>query len=876
MNIIARGQNDLVISEFMALNSSSLLDEDGDFSDWIEIHNSGPSEVNLNGWFLTDNADNFTKWAFPAVTLDTNEYLVVFASGKDRKLEKAKLHSNFKLSSSGEFFALIKPGGTQYTTVFAPAYPQQFNDISYGEYSGKYIYFSDPTPGAENVSSTYISTPNFSMEHGYFRSPFDLQLSSELDSVDIYYTTDASTPSKANGTKYSTSINITATTVIRAIAIKEGIGSSKTKTQSYIFPEDVIHQSNNQPGYPETWIDQRNEIEIPGNYNMKPEFVNIPEVTSVIIQSLESLPIISIVSDIDNFFSRSTHPDSGGIYMYNGEPDGSTINLKYHLGRGWIRPGSVEYFNSDAKDGSIDFQANCGLKIHGGATRTRAKTEKHSFKIGFKSEYGPSKLKRQLFGKDSPDQYDWLVLRGGFDRRLGQQVRDPWAKSAIRDMGQYAARSKFVHVYLNGLYWGMYNLSEQLDENCMRDNLGGSADDYDIIKDYYEIEAGDSIAWAKLVAMAGDNIENNENYQKLLGNNPDGSPNPSFENLVNAENLIDYIMMNMHAGMSDWDKHNWYAARRKTDSEGFHFLVWDAESGLGSSDRVRDIVKGGLEDRPTGVFSDLIKNNQFKGLFISHVNKHFFEGGALTPDPGLERYEKWLNDIDTALIADQARWVASDDDIWNKNFHSFIYDYFPARTEIVFQQFIKNGLYPSIEKPEFNAINNSTLPPDFQLFMTYPSGSEIRYTTDGTDPGHFRISENSSIKNYDNKPLPIPSSGDTLQISARIKKDSLWSILVTKQFFIGNYVSDFSDKTSRDNGLLIYPNPASDLFNIKFSNPEQEDYQLILSDLRGKVMRIIDHIAGDYVEIHRDGLPSGMYLLELRGPSTLRGKILIE
>ena len=200
------------------------------------------------------------------------------------------------------------------------------------------------------MSSTFISMPVFSVEHGYYYSPFDLQLSSELDSVDIYYTTDASTPGKTNGIKYSSPINITTTTVIRAITIQEGIGASQTKTQSYIFPDDVIHQSNNQPAYPETWIDPRREIEIPGNYNMKSEFVNIPEVNSVIIQSLESLPIVSIVSDIDNFFSWSTHPDSGGIYMYNGEPDGSTRDLKYHLGRGWIRPGSVEYFNSDTRD----------------------------------------------------------------------------------------------------------------------------------------------------------------------------------------------------------------------------------------------------------------------------------------------------------------------------------------------------------------------------------------------------------------------------------------------------------------------------------------------------------------------------------------------
>ncbi|MFO7657893.1 MAG: lamin tail domain-containing protein, partial [Bacteroidales bacterium] len=444
-----KGQDKIIISEFMALNNSTLQDEDGDYEDWIEIYNAGTSEVNLAGWTLTDEVINYSKWLFPEITLNTGEYLVVFASGKDRKLEKNKLHTNFKLSGSGEFFGLGKPDGSQYATFFAPAFPEQYPDISYGLINDTYLHLSYPTPGAENTNKAYISTPVFSKAHGYYYTPFNLELSSNLESADIYYTTDAATPTETGGYKYSGPITISTTTVIRAVAKKEGTGYGQTKTQTYIFPNDVKNQPSDQPGYPSTWlspISHETYFEIAGNYNMKSEFVNQPDVNSVIIKSLESLPVISIVSDIDNFFSKSTHPDSGGIYMYNGEPNGPTIALKYHLGRGWTRPGSVEYFNSDQSDGSLNFQANCGLKIHGGASRTRRKTEKHSFKIGFKSEFGPTKLKEQVFGNGSPKQYDWLILRGGFAPRLGQQVKDPWAKATMRAMGQYAARNKFVHV----------------------------------------------------------------------------------------------------------------------------------------------------------------------------------------------------------------------------------------------------------------------------------------------------------------------------------------------------------------------------------------------------------------------------------------------
>jgi hypothetical protein len=828
------GQDSVAISEFMAINTDNLQDEDGDYSDWIEIHNAGSSEISLYGWFLTDEADSPAKWAFPDITIDANEYIVVFASGKDRKSEKDKLHTNFKLSGPGEYLALVKPGGTLLASAFSPAYPEQFQNISYGKNASGYSHFSDPTPGAENTGSIYISPPKFNVAHGFFQDAFNLELyNSQMEGIDIYYTTDAGTPDKTKGIRYSEPIPVSTTTVIRAIAVKEGVGESVSATQSYIFPTAILQQSEDQPGYPATWLSPIHGtdeyFEIPSNYSMKSAFIEMPEVGKVILQSLKSLPVVSIVSDADIFFSKSMHPDSGGIYMYNGEPDGPTRNLQYHLGHGWTRPASVEYFNTGAGDGSIDFQANCAVKIHGGATRTRAKTEKHSFKIGFKPEYGPSKLEAQLFGKDSPSQYDWLVLRGGFAPRLGQQIRDPWAKSTLIGMGQYAARSKFVHVYINGLYWGMYNLSERMDENCMRDNLGGSADDYDIVKDYYEIETGDTVAWNKLVTMAADNIENPENYQKILGKNPDGTPNPSYEKMVDPENLIDYILMNMYAGTGDWDNHNWAAARRKTDSEGFHFLVWDAEGVFGGNN-VSGIISGGAQNRPTGIFSDLMRNEQFKNHLISRVNRHFFEGGALTPSPCLARYEKWLDEIDTALISDQARWVGNND-IWNTGYHAFIYNYFPPRTENVFNQFITTGIYPDIDVPEFNT-ENKIIPEDFQIMMTSPLGGEIRYTLDGTDPGHFSLSGSKSIIVYDNQVIPL--DGDTTTIYARVKKDTLWSRLVTRQFIVDNVSSSFTEGLSGyDSYLYSYPNPAKDFTRIVFSLSEPSDISIKIYTVLG-------------------------------------------
>ncbi len=119
------------VTEFMASNTRTLLDEDGDSSDWIEVQNTSATNVNLLNWALTDSAGNRTKWLFPATNMALGSYLVVFASGKDRRTPGAPLHTNFKLDSAGKYLALFRPDGTTATEI-SPAYPAQFPDVSYG------------------------------------------------------------------------------------------------------------------------------------------------------------------------------------------------------------------------------------------------------------------------------------------------------------------------------------------------------------------------------------------------------------------------------------------------------------------------------------------------------------------------------------------------------------------------------------------------------------------------------------------------------------------------------------------------------------------------------------------------------------------------
>lgn len=125
-------QAQLRITEFMASNSSTLADEDGSFEDWIEIQNNSPVVVNLLDWSLTDNSGNLTKWRFPATNLPPGQFLIVFASDKNRRVPGAPLHTNFKLGADGEYLALVDPSGTNIVTQFAPQYPGQVQNVSYG------------------------------------------------------------------------------------------------------------------------------------------------------------------------------------------------------------------------------------------------------------------------------------------------------------------------------------------------------------------------------------------------------------------------------------------------------------------------------------------------------------------------------------------------------------------------------------------------------------------------------------------------------------------------------------------------------------------------------------------------------------------------
>ncbi len=251
-------------------------------------------------------------------------------------------------------------------------------------------------------------------------------------------------------------------------------------------------------------------------------------------------------------------------------------------GLAWRCPTSVELINPDGTEG---FQIDSGIRIQGGAFRGFGLTKKKSFRLLFKTTYGPGKLNYPLFGADATDQFDTLTLRmesndgWQWDGAGGQPqyARDEFLRRTQLAMGQPASHGKNVHLYINGMYWGMYNMVERPDESFGEAYFGSYGYDWDGQNSGTAINAdGDSYrarrsidSWRTLTSLTDDirtaDTEEAKTaaYMTAQGLNPDGSDNPELEKYLDPVNYADYLIANYYGGNADWPFKNYYF-RRKT------------------------------------------------------------------------------------------------------------------------------------------------------------------------------------------------------------------------------------------------------------------------------------------------------------------------
>lgn len=503
-----------------------------------------------------------------------------------------------------------------------------------------------------------------SKKHGFYDSPFKLTItdSSNLatNGAKIYYTLDGSEPT-AGSKEYTEPINISKSTVVRTAVIGADGLISKISTATYLFLDDILKQSDSPEGYPKQWGAYSTISGIaPADYGMDPEMTGNPTLAKKIKEGLTSLPVLSIVTDKNNLFSHDNDENTGGIYIFTGPPVGDPT------GNGWTRAANAELFGC-----GHDFSVTCGLRLHGGHGRIAEKNPKHSMRLVFKKDYGEKTLKYPLFGEDEPKQFNQLVLRCHFgnawqhwdegNRQKAQYTRDVWARRIQRKMGWTSVNALYVHVFLNGMYWGLYNIAERVDDQYGKDHLGGSKSDIDVVKieeeggNHHEAAEGDLEAWDLMVntaAMASDDTY----YNMLQGLDADGNEDATMEKLLDIDNFIDYILINQYAGNGDWDHHNWYAIRRKGEkSQGFRFLCWDSEIIIDNPNaNILNLNNG--KKYPTGIFQNLLKNKRFSKRYMSRAKQLFAEDGYLGQKIAEEVWDSLYNNISTAIYAEAARW----------------------------------------------------------------------------------------------------------------------------------------------------------------------------------------------------------------------------
>jgi hypothetical protein len=223
---------DPLISEFLADNATTLVDEDGDYVDWIELHNPAPTTVDITGWYLTDSASDLTQWQFPSTIIPPNGYLIVFLSDKNRSEPGSSLHTNFKLDPPGEYLALVMDDGISVVDAFSPLYPPQYTDISYGISGTTYGYLEDATPGQPN-SALLPPAPAFSVDDMFFATTLDIQLTTASPSGAIHYTLDGSEPTQSSSL-YTSPITLVSTTVVKAAVYESAAQRSRTVTRHYV------------------------------------------------------------------------------------------------------------------------------------------------------------------------------------------------------------------------------------------------------------------------------------------------------------------------------------------------------------------------------------------------------------------------------------------------------------------------------------------------------------------------------------------------------------------------------------------------------------------------------------------------------------------
>ena len=654
-----------------------------------------------------------------------------------------------------------------------------------------FSFFATPTPNALNEDPVLgvLDRVVIDLPAGFYETPQSVSLASSDLNAQIIYTTDGSEPSATNGTTYQSPIPISSTTTLRATAVAPGYVSLPSVTRTYLYLDDVLNQSpdgSTPPGWPSDW--GNNVVD----YGMDPDVITAEGAANV-KDALLALPSLSITTDLDNLFDSQI-----GIYA-NAQQDG----------RDWERPASAEWLNPDGSEG---FQVNAGLRIRGGFSRS-GNNPKHALKLFFRGSYGDSVLDYPVHGDAGVSEFKKLDLRTAQNYSWSFQgnasnnfVAEVMSRYNQRDLSQPYTRSTWIHLYLNGQYWGLYQTQERAEANYAESYFGGDADNYDVLKPergaYQNIATDGNFdayteLWQQAIARAPDGVTpafvDHAAYMRAQGKNPDGSENLDYPVLLDVDNLIVYMMETLRGGNLDApisnflgndQPNNYFAIRDRTGREGFRYFQHDGEHTMRNVNQNRNgpwnaaNFESGVDYfNPQWLHQQLMANEEYRMRFADMVQFAFFNDGPLSESALIEKLDAEAAKIETAVIAESARWGdakrGDDSPRTQADFLNAIAglrnNYLTNRNPIVINQFrsttlvlkdelgeyalsVPAPLYPSIDAPNFlvdgAAQHGGQITNESMLRFNSPDGL-VYYMTDGSDPRMTGGEINPNAQVYD-------------------------------------------------------------------------------------------------------------------------------
>lgn len=558
----------VVINEVCTKNST-LPAPDGQYYDYIELYNTGSSEASVGGYMLSDNPEKPELYVIPEGTvIPAGGFLVVYCDVP----EGGSLGgAPFGLSKDGETIVFSDANGSAIETLEVPALA---GDTAFGRIpdgSDTFGVLNTLSAGSANPTGnaeTSVFAPKFSQESGFYASGFDLTLSAAAGCT-VYYTTDGSDPTTASE-RYSAPISI----------------YDKSSEANVYAAETDISQGYQPPSAPVDKAMIVRAIAVDGSGNVSNIATNSYFIGYTQNDIAMNMRVISLVSDPDNLFDYET-----GIYVYGktyddwrSSPDYSPMAQSWEIpgnctqsGREWERPAHMTVF----ENGEAAYSAEVGIRIHGGATRSSAQK---SFNLYARLDYGTREIAYDFFDGKLRDlngkkikTFDKLSLRnGGNDEKT--KIRDRLNQEMVQDRAYGTQAQTECIVFLDGEFWGTYNIVEKLDDTYISDHYGVKKSTVCMVKTD-ELEEGTQQGWAdyealKALAKSG-NFANDSDYQKIAA-------------MMDLHSFADYMATEIILGNSDFGTNNYCLWKTETTdpereyADGkWRFVLFDTEYGQG-------------------------------------------------------------------------------------------------------------------------------------------------------------------------------------------------------------------------------------------------------------------------------------------------------